>query len=98
MLKKLNKMTKLMLLIFVLFLVWMTFFDENSFLNKNKLNKEIKELRKETQYYKKELKKDKKMIHDLNNSDSLEKYAREKYQMKKKNEEIFLIEFDTLKK
>ncbi len=97
MFEKLNKRSKLMLLIFIVFLVWMLFFDENSFINRNKLNKDIKELHKETEYYKSEINKDEKMIDDLNNVDSLEKYAREKYKMKKKNEEIFLIEFDSVK-
>lgn len=97
MFKKLNKMSKLMLAIFAVFLVWMTFFDENSFINANKLDVEIKKLNKETNFYKTETAKDQKMIKDLNNKDSLEKYAREKYKMKKENEEIFLIEFDSVK-
>lgn len=92
-----NKMSKLMLIIFVIFLVWIIFIDTNSIINRQKLNSEIKELKKETDYYQSEIDKDKKMIKDLNNKDSLEKYAREKYKMKKENEEIFLIEFDTLK-
>lgn len=91
------KMLRLMLIIFAVFLIWMLFFDENSYVNKRKLNKEIKKVEKENGYYKKEIEKDNKMINDLSNSDSLEKYAREKYKMKKVNEEIFLIEFDTVK-
>lgn len=91
------KMLRLMLIIFAVFLIWMLFFDENSYVNKRKLNKEIKKVEKENGYYKKEIEKDNKMIKDLSNSDSLEKYAREKYKMKKVNEEIFLIEFDTVK-
>ncbi len=98
MLKKMNKMTKLMLVIFIAFLVWMLFFDESSFLNNRKLNKDINTLEKESNYYKDEISKDQKMIKDLNTPDSLIKYAREKYKMKKENEEIFLIEFDTIKK
>lgn len=91
------KMLRLMLIIFAVFLIWMLFFDENSYVNKRKLNKEIKKVEKENGYYKKEIEKDNKMIKDLSNSDSLEKYAREKYKMKKVDEEIFLIEFDTVK-
>ena len=37
---------------------------------------------------------DKKIISNLQNPDSLEKYAREKLYMKKENEEIFIIEFE----
>ncbi len=97
MLRKMNRMTKLMLVIFLAFLVWMLFFDESSFLNNRKLNKEINTLEKQSNYYKEEISKDQKMIKDLNTPDSLAKYAREKHIMKEENEEIFLIEFDTIK-
>ncbi len=85
-------------LIIVLFLVWMLFFDENSFLNHHELNKEIDKLENSTDYYDKNIQKDKKEIEILNNPDSLERFAREEYRMKKKNEDIYIIEFDTLKK
>lgn len=91
-----TKIVRLMLIIFAVFLIWMIFFDENSYINKRKLNKEIKKLEKENTYYQNEIEKDNKTIKNLSNPDSLEKYAREKYKMKKKNEEIFLIEFDTV--
>ena len=45
-------------------------------------------------YYKKEQKKDNKEIEKLSNAEGLEKYAREEYQMKKENEEIYLIEYE----
>jgi hypothetical protein len=35
---------------------------------------------------------------NLNNPDSLEKYAREEYKMKREKEDIFLIEYDTVEK
>jgi len=85
-------------IIIVIFLVWMLFFDENSFLNHHELNKEIDKLEKSTDYYEKNIKKDKKDIEILNNPDSLERFAREEYRMKKKEEDIYIIEFDTLKK
>lgn len=90
-------MHKMMFAILLAFIVWMLFFDENSYLTHRELDKEIKKLESETNYYKKEIKKDKKMIEDLNNPKTLEKFAREKYKMKRKKEEIYLIEFDTIK-
>jgi len=98
MFKKLNKMNKLMLVILLAFIIWMLFFDENSFFTHREINKEIEKLESTTKYYKEEIGKDKKMIDDLNNPESLEKFAREKYKMKKENEEIFIIEFDSVKK
>ena len=83
-------------IILLLFLIWMVFFDENSFLNHWELDKEIDNLEKSNEYYKDQIEQDKKVIDNLNDPDSLEKYAREEYKMKKENEEIFLIEYDTI--
>tara|TARA_R110002073_G_scaffold40547_1_gene114887 strand:- start:92181 stop:92498 length:318 start_codon:yes stop_codon:yes gene_type:complete len=85
-------------LIAIIFLVWMTFFDENSFINHNELNNEINKLNKSNDYFNKEIDHDRKIIKNLENPDSLERFAREEYRMKKKNEDIYIIEFDTLKK
>jgi cell division protein FtsB len=74
----------------------MVFFDENSFLNHRELDKEIDKLEKSNEYYKEQIEQDKKVIDNLNDPDSLEKYAREEYKMKKENEDIFLIEYDTI--
>ena len=76
----------------------MVFFDENSLLNHREFNKEIDKLTNEKEYYKKEIKQDKELIDKLENSEELEKFAREEYKMKKENEEIYIIEYDTLKK
>ena len=83
-------------IILLLFVVWMFFFDENSLLNHWELGKEIETLEKSNEYYKDQIEQDKKVIDNLNDPDSLEKYAREEYKMKKENEEIFLIEYDTI--
>lgn len=83
-------------LILLVFLVWMVFFDENSLLNHWELDQEIDKLEKSNEYYREEISKDRKVIDNLNDPDSLEKYAREEYKMKKENEEIFLIEYDTV--
>ncbi len=85
-------------IILLLFIVWMLFFDENSFINHRELDKEIDKLEKSNEYYREQIHNDKKVIDNLNDPDSLEKYAREEYKMKKENEEIFLIEYDTVDK
>jgi len=82
-----NKLFKFLtnsyVIIFSSFLVWMFFFDTNVQLNKE---------------FKKEISKDKKTIIELQDSLQLEKFAREQYLMKKENEDIYIIEYDTLKK
>lgn len=102
MLKKLrgNKVVRILsnkyVIILLLFVVWMIFFDENSLINHWELDREIDKLEKSNEYYRDQIEQDKKVIDNLNDPDSLEKYAREEYKMKKENEEIFLIEYDTI--
>ncbi|WP_456422075.1 FtsB family cell division protein [Lutibacter sp.] len=85
-------------IILSIFIVWMVFFDENSMLNHREFNKEINKLKNEKKYYKTQIKQDKELINKLKNNEELEKFAREEYHMKKENEEIYLIEYDTLVK
>lgn len=79
------------------FIVWMVFFDENSWINHNEFDQEIEKLENEKKYYKTEIHKDSILVKKLESDKELEKFAREKYHMKKENEEIYLIEYDTLK-
>ncbi len=85
-------------IIMSIFIVWMVFFDENSWLNHSEFDKEINKLKSEEDYLNSEIKHDKELIDKLENKEELEKFAREEYHMKKENEEIYLIEYDTLKK
>ena len=83
-----------MIAVFIAFVVWMLFFDENSYLIHRELNAEIEKLESSTTYYKKEIEKDQKMIEGLNDPKKLEKFARETYRMKKKEEDIYIVEFE----
>ena len=85
------------MLIFIAFSVWMLFFDENSYLVHREFNTEIEELQTAIEFYKKRIQEDKATINKLQDSLQIERFAREKYLMKKENEDIYLIEFDTLK-
>jgi cell division protein FtsB len=81
-----------------MFGVWMVFFDTNSLLSHNEVNQERNKLEDEKAYYRKEIVKDKKAIKKLTSEDGLETFAREKYYMKKENEDIYIIEYaDSLK-
>ena len=71
----------------------MTFLDTNSLLIHAELNREIKKLKKKRDALNKEILDDKSLIEKLNDIDSLEHYAREEYNLKKENEDIFIIEF-----
>lgn len=92
--KHINRFKNLYVVIFVAFAIWMLFFDANSFLIHHELNLEMKALENERDYYKKEILKDKKSIKTLSTEEGLERLAREKYYMKKENEEIYIIEYE----
>jgi len=84
-------------IVLLVFIIWMLFFDENSYLTHHELNKEKSKLENSIQYYKKEISKDKKVINQLKDSNMLEKYGRETYFFKRDNEDVYIIEFDTIK-
>ncbi len=84
-------------LISLVFIVWMFFFDENNYQNHLKFNKEIKDLEGSIDVYKKKIAEDNDMIKRLQDSLQLERFAREKYLMKKENEDVYIVEIDTIK-
>lgn len=70
----------------------MLFIDSNDLLNQYLLRRKLKNLKDQKQFYIKkieEVKKDREEL--LNNPSLLEKFAREKYLMKKKGEDVFVI-------
>ena len=91
-------LTNLYVIIFIPFLIWMLFFDENSYLIHRKFDNEVQDLERTISFYKKKIAEDKATIEKLQDSLQLEQFAREKYLMKKDNEEIYLIEFNTSEK
>lgn len=84
-------------LILIGFSVWMLFFDGNSYLVHKEYNKEIDKINKFNKFYEENTKEFNLVITKLKDSLQLERFAREKYLMKKENEDIYLIEFDTIK-
>ena len=81
-------------LVFLFFIVWITFLDNYSYLDHRVLDKQIEELENNKKYYKEEITSDSIKIKKLQNPDMIEKYAREKYYMKKDSEDIYIIEFE----
>lgn len=80
------------LIAFMVFSVWMIFIDDNNifFLRKN-VNK-LKEYRVEKAYFLEKIRKDSIRLQEMKaNAKNLDKFAREEFLMKKKDEDIFLI-------
>lgn len=80
----------------MLFIIWMLFFDSNSWLVHRELNKKVYKLETQKDFYREGIKKDKEELLTIKTDTGLEEYAREKLFMKKEGEEIFIIEFDTI--
>ncbi|MEJ8757997.1 septum formation initiator family protein [Pontibacter sp. H259] len=75
-----------------LFVVWMFFFDSNDFITQYQMSKQLSDLEDVKEGYvekMEEVEKDRKAL--MGNSDLLEKYAREKYLMKRPKEDVFII-------
>ncbi|MFI5172770.1 MAG: septum formation initiator family protein [Chitinophagales bacterium] len=80
--------------VFTLFVfgVWMTFFDQNNFIRQYHRLKTLNEAKSQIAFYIKETGNTKKQLNELLNSqEALEKFAREKYYMKKPDEDVFVI-------
>lgn len=76
----------------LVFLVWMTFFDENNFISLVENRMKLAELEDEKEHYVAEINESAEDLKLLqNDKELLEKFARERYLMKKENEEIFVF-------
>jgi len=74
------------------FLVWMTFFDRNDLISQFQQRSELRKIKQDKAYYLQEIQKNREMIEGLTtNAKQLERFAREKYLMKKDNEDVFVI-------
>lgn len=72
--------------------VWVLFFDKNDLKTQIEFHKEIKKLEEERNYYAKENAEITRDLKELTtNPKTVEKFAREKYLMKRDNEDIFVI-------
>jgi cell division protein DivIC len=87
------------LLAITAFAVWVTFFDESNLFVQRQRTKELNDLNKKIEYYKGQVADTKKELNDLQNDPvMLEKYAREKYFMKRDNEDVYIIDTPAISK
>ena len=79
-------------IITVAFIVWMLFFDKNDLVSQYEYHQQVNNLKQERDFYKSETEKVSKDLDELTSDpEKLEKFAREKYLMKKENEDVFVI-------
>ncbi|NBT87474.1 MAG: septum formation initiator family protein [Flavobacteriaceae bacterium] len=79
-------------LLSVAFVVWMVFFDTNSWLIHRELDEEIEVLEQRKSQFEQDIKKDNDFVTQMQDTFEMERYARSQYYLKKENETIFLIE------
>jgi cell division protein FtsB len=74
------------------FAVWMIFFDRNDLFSQYEYHQQVNTLKQERDFYQKETAQVHQDLDELtSNKEKLEKFAREKYLMKKNNEDVFVI-------
>ncbi len=79
-------------LIIGLFIVWMTFFDDASLYQHIRIDREIDELKEDRDFYKAKLEEVQTELKKVQEDpESIEKIARERFYMKKDNEDIFVV-------
>ena len=90
---RLPKFKKSFYLVFIVFFaIWMLFIDANDIFTQFQLERQRRNLEDEKAYYLnkiEEVKKDREEL--LSNDALLEKFAREKYLMKKPTEDLFIV-------
>jgi cell division protein DivIC len=83
---------KIYLGIILFFVIWMLFFDEYNWIRIRRDSLKFKALKKESEYLQKKIETDKSSLKALKtDTTELEKFAREKYLMKKDNEDVYII-------
>ena len=83
------------LILLLLFIFWIIFLDDYNLINQNKMRNNVDDLKEQKEFYISEIKSDSTELFNLkNNSEKQEKFAREKFLMKKDNEDIFILRED----
>lgn len=76
----------------IAFVVWMVFFDRNDLTSQYDYRQKVQKLEEEKDFYTQEIAKAEKELQELTtDTETLEKFARERYFMKKENEDVFVI-------
>ncbi len=90
--RALNLLKNKYLICGIAFLTWMLFFDRNDLMSQYEYRQQLNVLEAEKEFYTTETEKTVKDLNELTTDRAkLEKFAREKYLMKKDNEDVFVI-------
>jgi len=88
----LKKVRKEMLFAAAFFILWISFFDDYNLVQHFRDQDKLEQLTEQKDYLKNKILSDQRKIHELRtNHKNLEKFAREQFLMKGKNEEVFIV-------
>jgi cell division protein DivIC len=75
-----------------IFIIWVMLLDANNLIERYRQISELKKLKSEKEYYTRKIEEDRKKLNELKTDDhNLEKFAREQYKMKRKDEDLYII-------
>ncbi|HET8830381.1 MAG TPA: septum formation initiator family protein [Pelobium sp.] len=88
----LNLLKNKFLIAGIAFIIWMLFFDRNDLASQYEYRTQVQKLEQEKEFYTAEIEKAETELKSLTtNIQSLEKFARERYFMKRENEDIYVV-------
>lgn len=74
------------------FIIWILLLDTNNLIERYGQLSELRKLKQDKEYYIRKIEEDKKKLSELKTDNhNLEKFAREQYKMKKKDEDLYIV-------
>ena len=75
-----------------IFFIWILLLDSNNLIERYNQLSELGNLKKEKEYYLNKIEEDRKKLNELKTDNhNLEKFAREQFRMKKKDEDLYIV-------
>lgn len=75
-----------------IFIIWIVLLDTNNLIGRYRQISELQKLNKDKEYFIRKIDEDRRKLNELKTDDhNLEKFAREQYKMKKKNEDLYIV-------
>jgi cell division protein DivIC len=75
-----------------IFIIWIILLDSNNLMERYRQMNDLHKLKAEKEYYIKKIEEDRSKLNELKTDNhNLEKFAREQYRMKRKDEDLYII-------
>jgi len=75
-----------------IFIIWLLLLDTNNLIERYRQMSDLRKLKQDREYYIKKIEEDKRKLNELKtDNNNLEKFAREQYRMKRKDEDLYIV-------